>query len=370
MKKLLVILVLVFFTGLINAQYWTPMELPDLSSKWTITGIDFPTPETGFAVGFDYTDVDFLKAVVKGIILEFREGKWTKAVYPEVSDNWQLNGIFFLNDKEGYATGIDKKANAGIVMHYKNGAWEKISLPSPAFGQWILYDAYFVNENDGWVYGGSYGKDGPVLFRFLNGTWELVKSPEFSTQTIMAVTDIGPADVLAGGFREGDLSGIMQVNKAYGSYVARSKTDWAKEKLPLLCGNVVCMKLGKIAADDIFAAGYMPEFNNVPRTGKMMHFDGKKWEEIKLPDVAREWILHGVDFSGPDFGFAVGSNWTKNAGVILRYKKGEWETLDKKSEPQVSENWFLRDVCYDGKSSWYAAGSDETGNKGIILQLK
>jgi hypothetical protein len=347
------------------------MTVPDMSGKWTLRGVAFPSAIKGFAVGYDYTDVDFAKAVAKGIILEYVNGAWKKAVYPEVSANWQLNRLWFLNENEGWATGFDKEKGSGILMHYKNCKWESVKLPATTFTKWILYNVFFLDEKEGWAVGGSFGKSGPVLLHYKDTTWKFESPAEAKSQTLMTVIAKSTSEAYAGGFREGDLSGIMQTNKANGSYIINTAAaGWAKVKLPLMSGNVICEKFSYSDDKNLYAAGWMPAFQSAPRTGKMLHFDGKKWEEVQLPDAAKEWTMHALDFSDASTGWAVGCNWSKNKGIFLKFNKGEWAALDKKTEPIVSEDWSLYDVVYDGSSAWYAVGSDSKTNKGIIMQLK
>jgi len=371
MKNFFVFLSMFLLMGLtsLNAQNWTLMTPPGISGKWVLTGVAFPTSENGFAVGYDYSDVDFTKAVTKGIIIEYKGGSWAKSEYPQPSVNWQLNKVWFLNENEGWAVGMNKETKAGLLMHYKSGKWEIVDLPSPGYEKWILYNVFFLNENEGWVAGGSFGKDGPVLFHFKDGKWSHETSKEFAKQTIMAVHAFSPSNVFAGGFREGDLSGIMQTNKAYGSFIINSATGWEKEKLPMLSGNVVCEDFAAINEKSLYAAGYMPDFQNTPRTGQILHYDGKKWENIKLDDPVKEWTLSAIAFADEATGWAVGYNWTKNKGLFLQCKKGQWSGLDKKTEPVVSEKWILHDVVYDGKGAWYAVGGDISADKGIIMKL-
>ena len=371
MKKMVALLFLFSFLSFaVSSQNWGLINTPDISGKWTLTAVAFPSPEKGFAVGYDYSDVDFAKAVVKGIILEYNNGKWIKTEVKGSSDNWQLNNVWFLNNNEGWATGMNKEKHVGLLMHYKDGKWDIVELPCPALEKWVLYDVFFLNENEGWAAGGTFGKNGPVLFHYKDGKWNFEIFNEFKTQTIMTIYAKSADNVFAGGFREGDISGIMQINKAYGSFIINNSNGWTKAKLPLLSGNVICEDFANIDDNNIYAVGWMPAFQSTPRTGQMLHYNGKKWEDIKLPDVAKEWTLSSVDFSDANNGWAVGYNWSRNKGILLQFNKGTWSSVDKKTEPQVSENWLLRDVVYDGNGNWYAVGGDYKSDKGVILKLQ
>lgn len=53
----------------LNSQTWSSMPAPDLLGKWTITGIQFQTPNHGWAVGYHY-DIAFIDAITEGVIIE------------------------------------------------------------------------------------------------------------------------------------------------------------------------------------------------------------------------------------------------------------------------------------------------------------
>ncbi len=352
-----------------QSQTWTAMQMPEISSKWTLTGIYFSSPSNGWAVGYDYEDVGTSTNVVKGVILQFKEGQWIKANYPTPSANWTLHGVWFLNDKEGWAYGQNKENKAGLLMHYKNDTWKVVELSMVSYKEWVLYDVFFVNEKLGWAVGSTWGDEKPVFLTHTDGSWKVEDVADLKKQTLLSVAAINADNVFAGGFREGkfDMAGI---SRAQGSYIiTKTKGNWEQPKLPLLSNNVICRDIACIDASNVYAVGWMPAFQSAPETGKILFYNGKKWSEADV-DAGKDWNIFGVAFENAQTGWAAGNYSGKNKGLLIQFNKGEWKPLSKKTEPQIAEKWNLRSITFDKQGAYYAAGGDEQSNKGIIIKTE
>lgn len=360
-----VVLSFVLFTR-VSGQSWTKMDVPALEGKWSLNGIHFTSATNGWAVGyFDESTVS--KGDSKGLVLQFKNGNWVKADIAAPSANWTLHGVWFLNDNEGWVFGQNKETMKGLLLHYKSGSWEQVDPGMVATKEWKLFDVFFLNSNEGWAVGGSDGKDSPVLLHFANGNWSVETSKEFSKQTVLAIHALSPDNVYAGGFREGEW-GLTGASRAQGSFViSKSTADWEAAKLPLLSKNIICHDIVCIDANNVYAVGWMPAFQNAPETGKVLYFNGKKWSEGTVEGTPKEWNLMSAAFESADKGWAVG--FSENKGILVEINKGKWIAIGKKSEPQVSDKWQLRAVSYDGAANYYTAGVDLKTEKGIILLL-
>lgn len=353
---------------MLSAQAWTAEKLPDLPGKWELRGVHFPAPQLGWAAGFNYEGVGFTKDMTQGLLLRCDQGVWARVDLPAPGTNWNLQGVWFLNESMGWAFGHNREAKTGLLYKYAQGKWELVSLPVVDMKDWVLYEVYFANENLGWAMGGG-GKNGkPVLIEYNHGTWSLVSSPEFKEQTILAMHGIGENPVFAGGFKDGDMSSVTN-SYASGSFIIQKNgPNWEPVKLPLLSKNIICRDIQCIDAKTVFAVGWMPAFQAAPETGKILTFDGKKWAEMKVDAGAKEWNLFGAAFENADMGWAVGNLPNRKRGLIMEYKKGEWAPLGKKAEPQLGEDWRLYGISRDTKGAYYAVGADYKTNKGIVLK--
>lgn len=364
--KLFALLLLLSLTG--HTQTWTAMTLPEIAGNYTLTGISFPGPDNGWAAGFIYR-TGFFDADVKGLIMHYTDGKWSLADSPSPSDQWDLKGIWFLNDHHGWAFGQDKSKSSGLLLHYNRGVWEIVNLGFVTLKEWVLYDVFFFNENEGYAAGSSWGNDKPVLLHFHDGKWNIEDVADFKKQTLLAVNGVSPDKVYTGGFREGEF-GKTGISRALGSYIISGSTGtWEQAKLPLLAKNIICRDISCLSESHIFAVGWMPAFQNAPETGKILHFNGSKWSEIDAGVDAKEWNLMGIAFENAEKGWAAGNYPARNKGLLIEYNKGKWIVPGKKTEPQVSDKWILYGICSDKQGNFYAVGSDQAANKGIILKL-
>lgn len=370
MKKLIAMIsaLLISQSLVLHSQTWTSMPVPDLLGKWTITGINFPTPNHGWAVGYLY-DIAFIDAITEGVIIKYNDGKWTRADVAGPSHNWTLHGVWFLDENTGWAFGQNKASSRGLLMKFKDGLWTIVDLEFIDIAEWIIYDAFFASEKEGWIAGGTSGKDGPVLYHYYDGRWEKETAPDFKNQTLLALHGLKTGVLFAGGFREGEF-GLAGAKRPQGSYIiSKTKSGWETAKLPLLSKNVITRDIFCLSPTNVYAVGWMPAFQSAPETGKILHFNGSKWSEMEAADVGKEWNIMSIAFESADMGWAVGYYPDKKKGLLLGFVKGKFTALSKKTEPQISDNWLLRCVTFDGTGSYYAAGSNEKTNTGIILKL-
>ena len=132
-------------------------------SDWYPIGLDFISSDEGWAVGSD---------VNKGILFHYKNGSWTFST-PAVSSNWFLNDLFMISATEGWAVGYDGSNRRSVILHYVNGDWKPVSLPSNINGNWSMLAVNFLSASEGWTVGyDQAGKKG-VLLHYLNGEWTL-----------------------------------------------------------------------------------------------------------------------------------------------------------------------------------------------------
>lgn len=112
--------------------------------------------------------------------------------------------------------------------------------------------------------------------------------------------------MFAGGFREGEF-GLVGAKRPQGSYIIyKTKSGCETAKLPLLSKNVITRNIFCLSPTNVYAVGWMPAFQSAPETGKILHFNGSKWNELEAADVGKEWNITSIAFESADMGWPLG----------------------------------------------------------------
>jgi hypothetical protein len=233
----------------------------------------------------------------------------------------------------------------------------------------VLYDVFFLKDGQGWEVGGA-GQESAIMLAYSGGKWKNIDNPGlFAKHTLTSVYALSPSQIWAAGFREGEFGKIGVAGQPYGSFfIQYDGKAWIESKLPLLMKNVIITKMKFYAADNGWAVGYTPPFQTADENGKSLQWDGKKWVEVRTPDVAKAWTLVDLDLDEGGSGFGVGEFFDRDHGVILKYAKEQWSELKSKEMPSVSEKWSLQGIAFDKSGSWWAVGFDAAADKGCILK--
>ncbi len=156
---------------------WTKETLPSYVTKgpWGLNAVHFTSKDEGWAVGKDYqVPLSSGLNIRKGVLLHYLNGIWSFYTPPDVSDDWELSGVYFSSPYDGWAVGTDYENGTGVLLHYTHDLvekWESISPPPQSGG---LLGVNFTSIHDGWAVGG------PTILHYSNGEWNLVDPPNVS----------------------------------------------------------------------------------------------------------------------------------------------------------------------------------------------
>lgn len=173
-------LFILFYLNSLAYAGWTVVTPPYVSLDWELKSIYFTSPNEGWAMGNDSSNK-------KGIFLHYLNGSWTLVTSPYISSYWYLGGdagggIQFTSPNDGWAVGFNNMGGDLLLFHYLNGSWGPIMHPY-MYENWWFQDVQFFSPNEGWVVGTGYFsegndyKDRGILLRYVNGSLTAVTPP-------------------------------------------------------------------------------------------------------------------------------------------------------------------------------------------------
>jgi len=90
-----------------------------------------------------------------------------------------------------------------------------------------------------------------------------------------------------------------------------------------------------------------------------------QWTSVGPPLVSTYWRLHGVYFTSPSNGWAVGWDGTNSRGVLLHYSGDTWTSVPP---PFVSSSWELDSVHFTSPGEGWAVGWDGANSGGVLVR--
>jgi hypothetical protein len=104
---------------------------------------------------------------VKGVLVHLYSGVWTEVDNPPaVSDNWNLNGVHFTSENEGWAVGSDLRNSRGVLLRCNGWDWTLVTSPTVS-ESWELNGVHFTSAAEGWAVGYDVENFRGVLLRYL-----------------------------------------------------------------------------------------------------------------------------------------------------------------------------------------------------------
>ena len=322
LKKALLISVLlvalVIFSSTFARAQWVSVDPPSVGDDWLLFGVHFPSPDQGWAVGWDLTG-----SGDKGVLLRYTNQQWSSVnlPHPPLNGDWLLSGVHFTSESEGWAVGQMLFGNEGLLLHYLNGTWSYYSTVPAFTNNWWLWKVHLTSADEGWAVGGNGHENNGVLLPYskFGGTsprWDYVVPPNLG-------------DVIW------NLFGVHFTSK-----------------------------------DEGWAVGRIVYSQNNP--GVLLHYLNGHWVSVTPPQVSNRWELWGVHFPSPNRGWAVGLDYTNGRGVLLRYQKcqispcqpnqPEWESI-----PPPANVSRLYGVHFTSEDEGWAVGVDYSSGKGVLL---
>lgn len=136
-----------------------------VGGQWTVVDAPHPGPTDlsmasateGWAVGFNGPTGDT-------VLVHCTNGQWT-TIPPAVADTvgggrlHGLWGVSMISSVEGWAVG-----DQGAILHYTNGAWTRVSSPTPL----ALYAVQMVSPGEGWAVG-----ERGIILHYQSGVWSI-----------------------------------------------------------------------------------------------------------------------------------------------------------------------------------------------------
>ncbi|MBE0572719.1 MAG: hypothetical protein IH618_14345 [Ignavibacteriaceae bacterium] len=130
MKIISALIILLSFTGLVNAQ-WQALSSPTQNDLWSVC---FSDTNNGWVVGENGT---IIHTTDGGLTWQFQTSGISSPLY----------SVFFIDNNTGWVVG-----DFGVILHTSNGGMNWNSQSGVTNFQ--LWDVHFVNSNIGWAVGG------------------------------------------------------------------------------------------------------------------------------------------------------------------------------------------------------------------------
>ncbi|HEX6123030.1 MAG TPA: zf-HC2 domain-containing protein [Ktedonobacterales bacterium] len=302
------------------------------------------SPGTGWAVG-GAADGSTANTTYHTVILRLSHCQWAPigTSYP----NAQLGAIAMVSAGEGWATGT--QANKPLLLHYKDGAWSRVT-PPPLGDIYQLGVVRALPNGDVWVAGqtpaGIRASSGIALLHLAGGKWSRIET------SLSEVSDIGPtgpgdAWLIGRGFPTNNVAGL-ELAHVRGNAVTQEVTLDPRDTLT---------HLRMLAPNDGWALGIAYVSGNETNTDPTvtrplaLHYDGSRWTEADTgvspharaidvlgPGVAWAYTTAIPQANGPEF---IVSTQRENAG---KWANVPWPYKDMQS--------FSRLTCVTPDDCW------------------
>jgi uncharacterized repeat protein (TIGR02543 family) len=323
---------------------WTSVNLPSVSSDWSLLRMHSLTANEGWAVGQD-------NANGKGVLLHYSGSSWSSMSLPSVSSDWDLQGIHFTSANEGWAVGSDTANHRAVLLHYSGGTWTSVSPPTLS-SLWYLCGVHFTSPNEGWAVGGDTANTRGSLLHYSGGTWTVVTPPFVSSNWYLReVYFTSSIEGWAVGANRTDGKGVL---------LHYSGGAWSSVSPPSVSSDWWLLGLHFTSPSEGWAVGH----DETTGRGVLLHYSGGTWSSVSPPYLSSHWWARGVYLTSPNEGWAAGGESTNNSGVMLRYSGGAW-TLE--SLPSVSSDWEIWGTHAASSNEAWAVGIDDSNKKGVLL---
>lgn len=308
----------------------------DLPNDMTLNTITMTGPDEGWAAGSVGDSQN-----ISGVILHYTRCRWS--ISASGIAGYFIGAIAMASHDEGWADGAGGTPNGDVkhvLLHYIHGRWEQMTLPAAlpartAQGQLVMH------HGEGWVsYYMGYDtrkREAWTLFHFADGAWKEIPMPsglsalssDFAGSSEGDIVSLGPDDAW-----------LLAYNPSTGvsipaHYQAGKWTTW-----PLPEG----WNIGQImmaSPTDGWAMGTTVVEN--PSTGAhdsavlLLHFDGRDWTSVPLPDDTAIRAHSYGQLTGPGDGwiFSVGQDSSRGyeqpgSGTVTavnHYLNGVWQRV-------------------------------------------
>ena len=262
-----------------------------------------------------------------------RVGEWTSTPVPGGRGVF-LTGVSAAGASDAWAVGINhgKQSTSSVIQHWDGRSWQAV----PNIPAGTLWNVRAISADDVWVLGGS--EDKKFLALHWDGhTWTRTDVPSppagdgLETITVRDVAAVAGNDVWAVGCRMAGGPGLPTT----GLLVHWDGRKWSNVPLPQIPENGFGMCTVSVAArssNDVFVSG---EVYNGPSGGSRYfarHWDGHQWTDVETLSNGRPGLtMRVVSVDGDVWAIGGIASTTGSSGreaILSRWTDHGWQSVD------------------------------------------
>ncbi len=301
-----------------------------------------------------------------GVIMHYTNTTWSRVSVP--TDTFTVNAVTMISPTEGWVAGYVAcsygECNRGQLMHYTAATgWQTVTVPAkPGAGVWGGLYGIDIKGTTGWIVSNNYHLSGSPSFLQFDGTnWTPVSAP-FLNYNGVSIVNANDAWAVANNFGFNS-SGIASLAHYSGG-------SWSEVTSTVSAAGTVYMQgIHMLSASDGWAAGYAGyTFSGYQCV--LLHYNGSNWSQVPCPAEASDVQLASVYMRssndvwavGNQYGWAAGNRYIlsqRGPGVILHYDGSAWTRSTAPPETPA-----LRSIKLVGSDDGWIVGWD-----GTILRL-
>ncbi len=256
--------------------------------------------------------------------------------YP-LASSISLKGISMDSPTDGWAVGEISGVPNNVLFHYHADQWTILKPLSEGTSTMpnidtTLQSVSMVTLNDGWAIGNTNIPEGkPVqsgqttvihtqlaglLLHYSNGKWETVKTYAWAKLLQISMQSATSGWLIGVRYNTADSTILFHYNGS----------QWTSINLPdklVRTGSPVAFS--SLSGDSLWVTDV---------AGSLYHYDGKIWTQLE--SACGNCILHSLDMISPREGWAVGSIYNTDKGVILHYLDDHWITQSDNTLPGIN----------------------------------
>ena len=270
--------------------------------------VDMATPDDGWAVGS-------ANPSSYGVIMHYTNTMWSRVSVPD--GTYAVGGVSMLNSNEGWAAlwmACSYGCDMGALMHYTTASgWQTTTLPAKPGGyEWgTAFNDMDIKGDAGWVV----GYDSHWL-QFDGVNWTPMPAPTYSSYAVSVVdaneawaVGSSPSGTLAH-FSGGSWSLVTPTLTLPGSYP-----------------SVYLRSIHMLTTSEGWVVGFIRSGTspNYSYQCLMLHYNGSDWSQVGCPSGASGALLYSVHMRSSNDVWAVGSGpAVESGGVALHYNGSTW----------------------------------------------
>ncbi|MGW5366267.1 hypothetical protein [Actinopolymorpha pittospori] len=292
----------------------------------SIQGLAEPDGHTTWASGMEVVDGGAPGFVTFTPALYSRDlrgaGAWRRVTLPSTTVDSRLNDVDAVSTNVGFMVGdLDPKAGVLLTEVRERGTWRVVTdtVDAGAIGASLLaVDA--LTAKNAWAVGevqidspeeGSYFK--PLVRHWDGARWRHVDIPGSKNWSLSGVTALSTKNVWAVG---------TDYDQGQPLTVHYDGVSWKRVPAPSYQDSGVLINVTSGSGRDVWAVGWYREEEKERPRGLVLHYDGRKWNEVPLP--AGTFMVTSVAATRNGVVVVGGGD----DGVVgLRLVEGKWRSL-------------------------------------------